>query len=235
MTVAYCANRKIYPQLPTTLNSLITNNPDIGKIYLLIEDDELETVRHPKITFININQFDFLIRDGFNCTKKFPYTAMVRCFFTKILKEDKILYLDVDTVVDGDLSELWKFPLGSNCVAARSEQPEQSDRVLPVGYFNSGVLLMNLKLIKGLHYDDAMIRLLKQCKFQFPDQDAMNVVFKRSVQYLPDKYNVLGGDEVYNYDVTIRHYAGLIKPWKEQATEADKAFWNKYYTKELIY
>lgn len=121
MTIVYCANRKIYSQLPTTINSLLTNNPNVGKIYLLIEDDELEIVRHPKIEIINVNQFDFLIRDGFNCNNKFTYMAMTRCFLSKILKEDKILYLDVDTVVDADLTELWNIPLGGNFVAARSE------------------------------------------------------------------------------------------------------------------
>lgn len=232
MTVAYCANRKIYPQLPTTLNSLLTNNPDVDKIYLLIEDDELETVRHPKIIFININQYDFIIRDGFNCPNRFTYMAMVRCFFSKILEEDKILYLDVDTVVDADLSELWNIQLGGNCVAARSEQPEMSDRVLPVGYFNSGVLLMNLKLIRALHYDDALLRLLKNCRFLFPDQDAMNIVFKNKVAYFSEKYNALGR-EMHNTDVVIRHYAGLTKPWKENAKADEKAFWDKYKIDKL--
>lgn len=221
LRVAYCANRKIYSQLPTSINSLLLNNPNIEKIYLLIEDDELETVRHPKIQFINLNNFDFLIRDGFNCTRQFPYTALVRCFFTKILNEDKILYLDVDTIVDKDLTELWNFNLGNCCIAARFENQKAE-------YFNSGVLLMNLKMIRDLQLDDKVIRLLKKCRFAFPDQDAMNIIFKGRIKELPFKYNVLGRDEVYDYPIVIRHYAGIIKPWKENASELDKVFWNKY-------
>lgn len=224
MVVAYCANRAIYHALPTAVNSLLTNNPNIDKVYLLIEDDYISNICHPKIKFINLNNFDFLIRDGINITKKFPYTAMARIFLSKVVRESRIIYLDVDTIVDHDLSELWNFNLGSNCIGAR----EESNR-----YFNSGVLLMNLDLIRALKADDKLKRLLQTCKFQFPDQDAMNIIFKDSVTYIPAHFNRLGRDEVYDEKITIRHFAGINKPWKDNATAADKDFWNKYKTDNI--
>lgn len=221
MKIVYCANRKIYHLLPTSINSLLINNPKVDKIYLFIEDDAIDYINHPKIEFINCNQFDFLIRKGINCTKRFPYMALVRCFLSKILAADKVLYLDVDTVVDGDISELWNYPIGGNCIAGR----EESD-----GYINSGVLLMNLKQIRTIGYDDRLIQLLKTCKFVFPDQDAINVVFKNKIAYIPDHFNKIGGDkEAYETGkLVIRHFAGITKPWKDSATDKDKAIWNKY-------
>ena len=226
MTVVYCANRKIYPQLPTTINSLLQNNPNIEKIYLLIEDDSMSYINNPKIEFINCNNFDFLIRKGINCTKRFPYMATVRCFLAKILKEDKVIYLDIDTIVDGDLSELWSLNLNNNYIAAHFENRK-------INYINSGVLLMNLKLIRETKVDDVIIKLLKNCKFQFPDQDAMNLVFKNRILGLDSKFNKLGKDYVYNEDFIIRHWAGVIKPWKEDATELDKELWNKYKVEKI--
>ena len=225
MKVVYCANRAIYHLLPTAINSLLSNNQGVEKIYLLIEDNSIDYITHSKVEFINCNQFDFLIRDGFNCTRKFPYMAMVRCFLTKILDEPKILYLDVDTVVDSNLKDLWNFNMGGNCVAAREEENE---------YFNSGVMLFNLKMIKALHLDDKLIKLLKTCRFAFPDQDAMNIIFKNKVAYLPHKFNAIGRDyQVQNKEIAIRHYAGIPKPWTEYASKWDKEFWEKYYTAEI--
>lgn len=226
MIVAYCANRAIYHLLPTALNSLLTNNPDVEKVYIFIEDDYIDVINHPAVEFINCNNYDFLIRKGLNCTKRFPYMAMVRCFFAKILKEDKVLYLDVDTIVDGNIRELWDFPLGGNYIAAREESG---------GYFNSGVLLMDLNLIRSTGAEDKIINLLKNCKFVFPDQDAMNIVFKNRIAYIPDYFNKLGRDkEAYETGkLVIRHFAGIVKPWKEKATEKDKALWMKYYAKAI--
>lgn len=229
MKIVYCANRVIYHVLPTALNSLLKNNKDnIEKIYLLIEDDSIYRIDHPLVEFININNYPFIFKKNTNCTKRFPYTAMTRCFLSKILDEDKVLYLDTDTTVNGDLSDLWNLPLGSNFIAAREESN---------GYFNSGVLLMNLKQIRESGYDDILINLLKNCKMKFPDQDAMNLVFKDRILPLEDKFNKLGGDwQVYGKDqeIVIRHYAGVPKPWKpEYASEKDVEFWSQYYTDVL--
>lgn len=220
MTVVYCANQAIYHLLPTAINSLLSNNK-VKKIYLLIEDDDIEYITHPTIEFVNINEFDFIIRDGFNCTKKFPYMAMVRCALSKILTENKVLYLDVDTIVDGNIDALWNFGLGGSPIAGRVEEGN---------YVNSGVLMMNLAQIRACKYDDRMLDLLKRCRFVFPDQDVINIVFKNHITHLPDYYNKLGGDrEAYETgELIIRHFAGLIKPWKKGATEKDKEFWNKY-------
>ena len=232
MIVVYCANRQLYKQLPTALNSLIYNNKNIKKIYLLIEDDSIPTITHELVEFINVNQFDFIIRSSINCISQFTYMAMVRCFLTKILKEDKVLYLDVDTVVDADLSELWSTDTGGKCVAGRDENDDVdiSNRGVAHRYFNSGVLLMNLKYIRAVGLDDKVITLLKCCKMVFTDQDAMNMVFKGQVVYLLRKFNVIGCDFVYDREesITIRHYAGYVKPWKFEAIAEDRVFWNKY-------
>lgn len=218
MVVAYIANKALYDKLPTAVNSLLSNNQEVDKIYLLIEDDEIPYINSQKIKFINLSKRNDIVKSGINCTKRYPYTTMARCFLPSIIRENKILYLDVDTTVNASIKELWNVSLGANYAAARFETED---------YFNSGVLLMNLQLIKGC--EKKLHDLLKNCKFAFPDQDAMNIVFKNRVAKLPDKYNVLGRSDVYKtHEIAIRHYAGLIKPWKDTAAKQDIAFWNKY-------
>lgn len=219
MTVVYCADRPLYPILPTVINSLLKNNDqNIDKIYVFIEDDEIPYIKHPKIEFINCNNYDFILKEGMNISKRFPYMATVRLYLSKILKEDRVLYLDVDTIVDGDLLELW-----TSCNKRILYGREEKEK-----YYNSGVLIMNLKMIRELKYDDLMIKLIEKAKFIFPDQDCISAVLSRNSEKIDYKWNALGDDRVYDYPVVIRHWAGQIKPWKEDATEKDKAFWNKY-------
>lgn len=220
MIIVYCATRNIYHLLPTAIGSVLKHNEDkIKQIYVLIEDDNIEYINHPLIKFINCNQFDFLLRDHFNCSKRFPYMAMTRCYLTKILNEDKIIYLDVDTIVNKSLQELWDYDLENTCIAARAENKN--------GYFNSGVLLMNLKKIRELELDKTLDYHLKTSHFQFPDQDALNITFKFNKVLLPQKFNVMG-HIVYNMDkIVIRHFCGVTKPWEENADEADIEYWRK--------
>lgn len=225
MKIAYCANRALYHLLPTAINSLLSNNPHVERIYLLIEDDDIDYIRSDKITFINCTELKYLIRDGVNCTRRFPYMAMVRCFLAQILNEDKVIYLDVDTIVNGDLSGLWSYNMGGNCIAAREESN---------GYFNSGVLLMNLKLIRALGLDRTWTDLLKTCKFVFPDQDAMNIAFINRIATIPHKYNKLGKVDIADDDeIIIRHFAGRAKPWTDGASDEDKLMWNKYQSSRI--
>ena len=57
------------------------------------------------------------------------------------------------------------------------------------------------------------------------------------IKHLDPKFNVIGRSwQTYGkQEIVIRHYAGITKPWKADADPKDKEFWNKYYTKELIY
>jgi len=171
MTIVYCANRAIYNLLPTTLNSLLTHNEDkIKKIYLIIEDDKIEYINHPKIEFVNINNYkNVIVTEGINCTRRFPYMAMTRCFLPEILKENKVMYIDTDTTVVDSLIDLWNFNLNGKCLAARAEDGD---------YFNSGVLLMDLNKMRTLNTNSQFTRLLTKCKMMFPDQDAINIVLK---------------------------------------------------------
>lgn len=223
MVIAYCATKTIYHLLPTTLNSLLSNNSDIETIYLLIEDDDIPYIQHSKIKFINCNQLDCLIRDGINITRRFTYMALTRCVLSKILKEPKVLYLDVDTIIDGSIKDLWEFPMDDNLLAGKFEAEN---------YCNSGVLLMDLKKISAGKYDDSIAHMLRYAKLLLPDQDAINLIYKDKIKPLPDKFNAIGRYyQIYGkQEFVIRHFAGIAKPWESNAEPQDAELWNKYCT-----
>jgi lipopolysaccharide biosynthesis glycosyltransferase len=198
----------------------------VQRIYLLIEDDDIPYIQHSKIQFINCNQFDFLIREGMNVTKRFSYMALTRCALSKILSEPKVLYLDVDTIVDGSIEELWNLALGSSVIGASIEHD--------CPYVNSGVLLMDLTRMSNERWDESLLRLLRKAKLLLPDQDAINLVFKGNIAKFPEKFNAVGS-QAYDIvpEIIIRHFAGVNKPWTDDADPQDVAMWNKYKVKEI--
>jgi lipopolysaccharide biosynthesis glycosyltransferase len=94
-----------------------------------------------------------------------------------------------------------------------------------IRYFNSGVILFNLKKIRQDNKAKELFVFMKenQNKIQMPDQDALNVVFYKQVTYLDSKkYNNLMFTRVkvdwkkkkeLENDACIIHYVGADKPW----------------------
>ncbi len=167
---------------------------------------------------------------------------------------DKVLYIDSDCITTQDLSALYHIELGNNLVAARADGapvPQVREIMGSDGYFNSGVMLMNLKLMRK----EGIASKLLETKLNLPpgcrlmDQDAFNVVCKGRTHYIPLKYNYLiilyrfyrkldainkfNGKQYkdfrgYDHEAVILHYASDYKPWKYvDVPGAD--LWMHYY------
>lgn len=163
---------------------------------------------------------------------------------------DKIIYLDCDTVVNLDIAELWDIPLGGKAIAA---VPENSEASYPPGlkrwvrwqlayramgmdfkhssYFNSGVLVMDLKRIRE-KYDFLKAVSDFYANFrhitQFADQDCFNSIFSRDCLYIDNKFNraVEGSTEIVHDYRSIWHFMGMDKPWDACVNpEIDKLYW----------
>jgi hypothetical protein len=115
-----------------------------------------------------------------------------------------------------------------------------SDEDLP-GYFNAGVLVMNLKKIREDRLEERFISLLAK-DYTFADQDILNVACKGKVRLLPVRFNLVAnniGNRYYAYHVcgdprdredllagrpVICHYVGEAKPWQLLETPWDQAW-----------
>ncbi len=147
---------------------------------------------------------------------------------------DKVIYLDADTIVEGDISIVWDVDVSAYALAAVRDH-EQSDRLrLLIGqpegvYFNSGVMLLNLDRWR----DSKTLTSLIDCvcanagRHLFMDQDAANLVFQGQWVTLGNEWNVQhtmfrpGGCGQQNTDMwdrkilpAIIHYTGPYKPWR---------------------
>jgi len=146
----------------------------------------------------------------------------------------RVLYLDVDIVLNGSLLELWETDLDAAVLAAVSDAPavarSRAALLGTSGYFNSGVLLINLVAWRrenvGARCLSELPRLLADSPshVRFPDQDVLNM-FARPAVFLDKKWNLLPTPEAMQQlrvasrrpplaqDPIVIHFAARKKPW----------------------
>ena len=159
-----------------------------------------------------------------------PY-ALLRLLACKIsCLPKKILYLDTDTVINKDISELWNTDIENYELAAALDY--YGKIFMGYKYVNTGVLLLNLDMIKTTGLFDRAIDLLNRKKIFLPDQTALNRLVKKKL-VLDAKYNE---QKHFKDDTVIQHFAKTIiwfpyfhtrniKPWN---VEGVKSLTDKY-------
>ena len=123
-------------------------------------------------------------------------TALLKFLLPEIFSDlDKILYLDGDILVYKDLAELYQTDLHEYYAAAVSDMRavlrNKSNVSLRLGnYFNSGVMLLNLKKMREDNLTQKLSELKQNEEFQrFMDQDVLNKGFEENVIFIVPKYN----------------------------------------------
>lgn len=242
MTVVYAADRKWYKYLPTAVGSLLYHNPD-AFVYIICEDDQIDCIKRKKnIKIINKNSLpSFIDPKHPNALSHWTIFALMRCFLTKILDEDKVLWLDVDTIVCAPLDDLWNMDMTDLAIIGWREQKKNWVHVKAQKpkseYVNSGVLLMNLKFIREKHFDDKYIKYLSGGALKNPDQDALNVVCDGYIGYLTAEYNygfinTLTEKRLYRNSFKIYHMT-WYKLW-DDPKKGPHNLWHEYY-REILY
>lgn len=234
MKIVMCSTRNWYIHLKTVIYALMKHNK-VDKIYLFIEDDEISYLKDERIEFINVNNLpEYITSNSPNYNTKYTKLSYLRCYFSKILKEDKILYLDVDTLVVENIQELWDLDLEDNVIAGVHEPGEWNKYLNTYGlddtYINSGVLLMDLKKIREEKLDDSMIYLLNHNKYAFPDQDVINLVCRNRIHHLSNIYNSSETTGIVD-NAKIIHYIRGNKGWIKSSPRSDT--WFKYHLEML--
>lgn len=154
--------------------------------------------------------------------------VMGRLLMARFLPKDvnRVLYLDGDTIVRGNLAELDAHELPENKVLGAVIEPTVDRRRLSgLGisdepYFNSGVLLIDLLRWRMC---DSERRLLDYCishsdSIVAPDQDAINGALKSRIEPLPPTYNYCNTYEFYPYR-TLKKLMGNLPYYSEKAVK----------------
>lgn len=148
----------------------------------------------------------FRRRAGKGTVTSWSYSAYYRLFIGSLLPDcRRALYLDVDTLACRNLAGLFDIDMGGHTVACAEDtclieapgSEELRSRLRANGhdverYFNSGVVLIDLDRWRARNAEDALLQtLLHQKDLFFPDQDALNIVFREDRVLLPCRWNFL--------------------------------------------
>lgn len=206
---AYTVTRNQYDRVVPSIKSLMINS-EVEKIYLLIEDDKFPVELPKEVECINVSRQKYFRSMGPNNVYPWAYMPMMRAALCKVLPDvDTVLALDADTIIDGDISMLWHYPIEDYYVAAVGE-PDRSSEGKP--YVNTAVALFNLAKLRDGKADE-MIRALNNRRFMFLEQDCINELCRGGIALLPSVYNKCDYTAPCE-EPAIVNYAG-IREWEE--------------------
>lgn len=201
--VVYAGTRNLYEAMRVSVTSLLKNN-DVDSVFLLIEDDEFPYSMPEEVCAVNVSKQQFFPTDGANAKCRWTYMSMMRIACSKMFpKVDKMLWLDCDTIIDADISDLFNVNIEGYYFAGVKEVSKCKDGF---SYINTGVLLMNLDKIRRDGIDDKLIWLLNSERMDLPDQDAINLIAQGRILFLPSEYNVCSFTEPPER-IKIYHFA----------------------------
>lgn len=201
----YTGTRNLYPEMVAAVKSMLIHS-DVNEIWLFIEDDKFPYELPDIVKVRNVSGQKYFKADGPNMKSKFTYMAMMRATLYKEFKDlNQILSLDVDTIVNEDIDDLWEINLGDEYYLAAVPEPARSFR--DDIYVNIGVALYNLKKLRDGKGDE-VVKALNEGNYTYLEQDVFNQKCKGKILKLSSIYNATD----YTAPTTspkIVHYAGI--------------------------
>lgn len=266
MDVLYAINGKYKNFFLASCISIAINNPNQSfNVHIIVSDFttmDYNSCERVLSDHKNIN-FKFYPIEKFDINKygipdwRGTSVPNARLFFQEYLdltKIDKLLYLDADTLVVGDLKDLFDYDGTINAVFDNNLKSYIEKKKL-TRYFNSGVLLFDIQKWIDNKIED---RIIDYCltndifSLRFPDQEILNFSANKYIEVLPFRYNINlyskmklianiyyhGNKRQLNYETIVKelktpviyHLYGLgkIKPWTYNKTNPFNEIFDKY-------
>ncbi len=210
---AFCATRNMYPDIAPPVKALLSHS-DVEKIYILAEDDEVGVWLPGLCEIVNVSGQSIFPQSSPNYENPWSWIVLMRAAYFRLFPDlDRILSLDLDAFcLRRDVSTLWRLPMEHKLLAGVRETSDLSTADFP--YYNAGVLVQNLDLLRRSGAGDEVIRALNRRRFQYPEQDALNLVCSGAILELPPEYNAGRGTAPYGAPV-IRHFMGEQKTFRK--------------------
>lgn len=258
ISVLACANRSYMQHLAVMLVSLVVNTP--GRRFNVVvicgagaweERDKLAATM-ARFPAVKLAIRTFTPEPGLSLPTPAAYSLDIYTrlwvgeFFAP--EVDRVLYLDSDIVVVGDIGPLWDHDLGGKLLGAvdipGSNRPPLLGMAPEHGYFNSGLLLIDLARWRRTGAQERVLNLVRQrgSEFRDPDQDALNLAFCDDRLKLDYKWNAItpfyrkknelqlapAVTEAVRAEVRVVHFNGTSRPWSYHNRHPRKADYYKY-------
>lgn len=276
MNIVFATDNNFVQHCATAIVSLLLNNKDSKvSIYILTEGltpeniDLLKGLIEQKNGELHVIEVDIDKLKGVPMPKNLNLSHISIATYYRLLipnllpdSVDRVIYLDCDIIVRGSLLELWNTDINKAAIGAVYQIVDWNINAIrrlgyptSFGYFNAGVLIVNLKYWRENLISNKLISFLenKYDKIVYHDQDALNGVLYDQCVKIDCKWNMLTGfltkqifsiNDVDNgilindysdykeqirtqkIDPSIIHFVSKPKPWD---VYCDHPFKKEYY------
>ena len=196
---------------------------------------------------------------GAPVTDHISLATYFRLLIPKLLPQScrKVLFLDSDIVVPGNIDELYRTDVSQHPLAAvhhgfPDKMTQANLGFLPnESYFNAGVMLINLSHWRDIDFTSQALSFVAENpdKIQFWDQDVLNFFFKNkwlridptwnSMRYFfdltPGQLQEMGYSRIEIESITkenkIIHFTGAEKPWVRGSKHLHRKIYLTYLKK----
>ncbi len=218
--VVFAADNNYVPMVTTTAYSMLANaSKDCFYDVVVLEKDFSDENKRLMLEFFAqfenaavrfANVADMVSQYNLQTSNEhISIETYYRFLIQKILPGyEKVLYLDSDLLVLGDVSQLFATELGDNLLAAAhdidylgnlnlndGERLRYTQEVLqmkdPYSYFQAGVLVLNLTEMRKLYSFEKWLEIASEPKYIYDDQDILNAHCEGRVVYLDNEWNVM--------------------------------------------
>ncbi|MBM7642278.1 glycosyltransferase family 8 protein [Streptococcus loxodontisalivarius] len=239
---------KYIRSIETTLKSICYHNKEL-RIYIFNQDIPKEWfIHHRRLLrslgsdLVDVKLFDRRFNQSWTIDQNLYHInqmTFARYFIPEYVSEDKVLYLDSDLLVTGDLSGFFNQDINDYYLAA-------SHAAFGYGHgFNAGVMLINNKRWKAEGIFEQLIQLTNQKYTEVPegDQSILNMLLGHNYLELPHDYNFqigydrgaayYGQREIFQLRLDplplILHYVSDDKPWNTHSSGRLREVWWQYH------
>ena len=201
------------------------------------------------VSFEDVTSYMQSISDKLPIRDYYSKTTYYRLFIAEMFPEyTKAIYIDSDTVVQGDISKLYHTDIGDSYLGASHEQAMVQvdeygtyvEKVIGISrhnFFNAGVLLINCEQFRLRAVLDKFIEYLHIYNFVVTqDEDYLNLICKDHVYWLDQRWNTeIFGEIPYPIEeACVLHYIMTSKPWHYADCRHGDIFW-KYAKETSVY
>ncbi len=220
--VCYCGNRGIFHGIFLSALSVLENTseqvefciltmnkPELNSKYLAVTEEQVAVLdraakaKNPANSARLIDATDLYnkyFRDCKNADSGYTPYAFLRLFLDILPSPDKIIYLDADTMCCSDIKQLWDIDVANYEFAAARDKVGHV--FLRYSYCNSGVLLLNMEMIRKTGLFGRCREKVRIRKMLMPDQSSLNFLCQSKL-VLPYKFNEQRKPKA---DTVIKHF-----------------------------
>lgn len=253
MNVLYtCDNNYIWLMIMSMISLFKTNNKNKITVYLIgenISDSNKELLK--KIaedyfqTCIVIDLPDLKLPEKLYNSSRWPKSAYTRLFSANILPVEvkNIIYLDCDTIIKNDLSELIEvFQDDDSKVIYGVKDCISNFYKHNIGlnstdiYINAGVLLINLEKLREVDVYNQINSFLSKYEklINYADQDILNGIFASKLGFIHPKFNVMTIEFTYSYKEILKIRRSKCYYMEKEIREAVKNPYIIHYTTNML-